>query len=105
MIVLYNMQPEGSLVLILFLFIEFVSIFACVFVFVSVCIYVCVFVFVNCIAVFAGVVAAAGLFGLEHVYPRLGEDHERCNFYHEESINTYVDNTNTSTHTNYIFMP
>ena len=42
-----------------------------------------VFVFVRCIIEyckwigFSGVVAAAGLFGLEHVYPRLGEDHAR----------------------------
>ena len=44
----------------------------------------CIFyVFVRCIIEyckligFSGVVAAAGLFGLEHVYPRLGEDHAR----------------------------
>ena len=49
-------------------------------VYVYLCLHLYMCLYSHYIAVFAGVVAAAGLFGLDHVYPRLGEEHERCKF-------------------------
>ena len=83
-IVLHHICAKTFAAQVWFVLCVFVHVYACAFVFV----YIFVFVFASynsavfashCIALFTGVVAAAGLFGLDHVYPRLGEDHERCN--------------------------